>query len=140
MCKLFFFLFYRGPLGPSPIEGIDKSSIYKFITRDYSTEYAAKVTQLVQVQKRTLSTDYDDECLHRHRHKSDTFFKENVTVPPSLPTLSFIKYEYHARLLFIPSDASNKNGDKRGKAKETCVVKDICSHNWTLVCICNGAV
>eukprot|EP01032_Pedospumella_encystans_P009620 gene9620-11313_t len=124
-----------GPLGPSPIEGIDKSSIYKFITRNNSAECVVNVTPDVRGQKRSLVTDYDDECQHRQRHKRDNFIKEDL-VEPRLPKSSLGNMcDYRARLLCIPNYASHQNGDKRDTAKETCVVTDICSHSWTLVCI-----
>ena len=135
MSKLFFLLFYSGPLGPSPIEGINKSSINNFITRNHATECTVNAAQDVG-RKRTL--DYDDECPHGQRHKSHNFFKEDLADSLRLPTLSFVKYDYHARLLSLPNDSSHQNVDVRDKAKETCVVKDICSHGWTLVCICNS--
>ena len=141
MSELLFPILCRGPLGTSPIEGIDKSSIYKFITRNNSAECVVNVTPDVPGQKRSLVTDYDDKCQHRQRHKSDNFIKADLAVPPRLPKPSFGSIcDYHARLLCIPNYACHKNGDKTDKAKEICVVKDICSHGWTLVCICNGSV
>ena len=137
MSELLFPILCRGPLGTSPIEGIDKSSIYNLITRNNFAECAVYVTQDVPGQKRTLVTDDCKECLHRQRHKSGNFIKADLAEPPRLPTLSFVKYDYHARLLSLPNDASHQNVDKRDKAKETCVVKDICSHSWILVCVCN---
>jgi len=135
--KLFLFVVFRGQLGPSPISGIDNSSIHDFIMKKNVSERVPATPVDVVGHKRPHTKD---ESHYQHRCKNGYKNNAGSAEPPTmLETMSCSHTpEYHARLLPILSDLSHTDGNEMGKnnAKETCIVKDIFSHNLMLVCVC----
>lgn len=132
--KIVTFVVFRGQLGSSPISGIDNASIYDIIMRTIGAERVRATPVNINGQKRAL---YTDTGISKALYKShgDDYDQADPAEPSMLQTTSCsYKVDYHARLLPVSYGYERV----KGNAKEICIVKDICSHNWVLVCVCKA--
>lgn len=157
---MFLLMFCRGPLGPTPIPNLDSADVHDYIMSTSAgtssldvlgdvtgsivsrvvgssgcggngSSIGGSVESVSVLGKRPVN---DSNTSNSANTSDNTITSESFSVsPPVLIALyQWHNEDYHARVLSVPHTPNSKHSTEH---TYNSVVKDICSHGWTLTCI-----